>query len=154
MDLPPRRGGNIARGMQDTVQVYSALIRLGWTVRDHVSVSVLAMSKPQLISARSLIQLGRTIRQVLTSKSSEETIRVHGWVKSVRLQKRIAFAMIHDGTTPKGLQVVFRNPTDAKLSVPSSRIRRTLTYSLQKVDKRCKCLSHRGPRPKPWARPG
>jgi hypothetical protein len=91
-----------------------------WAVRDHVSV--LAMSKPhQLISAHSLTRLGRTIRQVLTSEPNEETIRVHGWVKSVRLQKRIAFAKIHDGTTPKGLQVVFRNPADAKLSVPLIR---------------------------------
>jgi hypothetical protein len=134
--------------MQDTVQDIDPM-----DVRDHVFM--LAMSRPHhLISARSLTQLGRTIRQVLASKSSEEAIHVHGWVKSVRLQKRIAFAMIHDGTTPKGLQVVFRNPTDAKVSVPSSGVRRTLTYPLQKVDKRCKCSSHRGPRPKPWARPG
>jgi aspartyl/asparaginyl-tRNA synthetase len=91
------------------------------------------MSLPHhLVSARSLTQLGRTIRQVLTLKSSEETIHVHGWVKSIRVQKRIAFAMVHDGTTPKGLQVVFRNPADAKVSVPSSWVHRALTYPLQK----------------------
>ena len=124
MDLPP--GTWWKHRKRDE---YDALIRDVWTVRDHVLV--LAMSKlHKLISTRSLTQLGRTIRQVLTSKSSKETIHVHGWVKSVRLQKRIAFAMIHDGTTPKGLQVVFRNPTDAKVSVPSSGVPRTLTYSL------------------------
>ena len=75
----------------------------------------------RLISTRtgSLTQLGRTIRQVLASKSSEEKIHVHGWVKSIRFQKRIAFAVIHDGSTPKSLQAVFRNPTDAKVLVRS-----------------------------------
>jgi asparaginyl-tRNA synthetase len=89
-----------------------------------------SMSGPQwhkLVSHRNLTQLGGTIRQVLASNSNGETVHVHGWVKSVRLQKRIAFAMIHDGTTQKGLQVVFRNPTDAKVSVCSPCYARTHT---------------------------
>ena len=89
-------------------------------VRDHVSVLTPNVMSRHPISTRSLTQLGRTIRQVLASESSEEKIHVHGWVKSVRFQKRIAFAMIHDGTTPKCLQAVFRNPTDAKVLVLSS----------------------------------
>ena len=83
----------------------------------------------KLVSRRNLTQLGGTIRQLLASNSNDETIRVHGWVKSVRIQKRIAFAMLHDGTTQKGLQVVFRNPTDAKVSVRSPYYVRVPTYS-------------------------
>jgi hypothetical protein len=111
------------------------------------------MSGPQkLLSRRNLTQLGGTIRQVLASKPNDETIHVSGWVKSVRLQKRIAFAMIHDGTTPKALQVIFRNPTHAKVSVCSYYYTRIPTYFLHKLDKWCKCLPHRGPRPKSRAR--
>ncbi|KAI0300599.1 asparaginyl-tRNA synthetase [Multifurca ochricompacta] len=69
----------------------------------------------QLISAFNPTRLGRTIRQVLASNPDEEIIQVHGWIKSVRLQKRIAFAMIQDGTTPRSLQAVFRDPEHAKV---------------------------------------
>jgi len=82
--------------------------------------SPMSLSGPhwhKLVSRRNLTQLRGTIRQVLASNSNDEIIRVHGWVKSVRLQKRIAFAMIHDGTTQKGLQVVFQDPTHGKVLV-------------------------------------
>jgi asparaginyl-tRNA synthetase len=81
------------------------------------------------MARRNLTQLVGTIRQVLRSNSNDETIRVHGWVKSVRVQKTVAFAMIHDGTTQKALQVVFRNPTDAKVSVCSPCYTRIPTYT-------------------------
>ncbi|KAI0051374.1 asparaginyl-tRNA synthetase [Auriscalpium vulgare] len=58
----------------------------------------------------SNLRLGPTIRQVLASQPTEEVIQVHGWVRSVRLQKRVAFAMIHDGTCAQSLQVVFADP--------------------------------------------
>ncbi|KAH9965213.1 asparaginyl-tRNA synthetase [Russula dissimulans] len=76
-------------------------------------------------SSRNLTRLGSTIRQVLASKPNKESIHVHGWVRSVRLQKRIAFAMIHDGTTPKGLQVVFRDLTHAKVLTNGASVRLT-----------------------------
>jgi len=113
------------------------------------------MSRPQWhrhVSHRNLTQLGGTIRRVLASNSNDEAIRVHGWVKSVRVQKRIAFAMIHDGTTQKGLQVVFRNPIDAKVSVCSPCTLEYRRISLHKLDKWCKCFPHRGPHPKSGAR--
>ena len=80
------------------------------------------------ISSRNLTRLGSTIRQVLASKPNNESIHVHGWIKSVRLQKSIAFAMVHDGTTPKGLQVVFRDLTHAKVLVRPSHYIGTPTY--------------------------
>ena len=111
-----------------------------------------SMTRHKFVSHRNLTQLGGTIRQVLASNSNAGTINVHGWVKSVRVQKRIAFAMINDGTTQKGLQAVFRNPTDAKVSVCSPCYARIPTYFPHKLDKWCKCFPHRGPHPKSGAR--
>jgi hypothetical protein len=82
----------------------------------HVNSFSMSLFHKILSRRRNLSQLAGTVRQVLASNSNE-TVHVNGWVKSVRVQKNIAFAMIHDGTTQKGLQVVFRNPTDAKVSV-------------------------------------
>lgn len=39
---------------------------------------------------------------------TEENVTVNGWVRSVRKQKRIAFAHIGDGTTTKPLQAVLK----------------------------------------------
>ncbi|KAG9053423.1 asparaginyl-tRNA synthetase, partial [Serendipita sp. 407] len=64
--------------------------------------------------------LPKTIRQLLAegprdvqedgSKPDETVVR--GWVKSVRRQKKIAFAQVSDGTDldARGLQVVFERP--------------------------------------------
>ncbi|KAI0254616.1 asparaginyl-tRNA synthetase [Lactifluus subvellereus] len=83
------------------------------------------MSRLQRLISTLNTQFGRTIRQVLVSKPGQETIQVHGWIKSVRLQKRIAFAMIHDGTTSKSLQVVFQNPAYAKTLTNGTSVRLT-----------------------------
>lgn len=56
-------------------------------------------------------QRAQTVRQLLTLPASGETIQVNGWVRSVRLQKRIGFAMISDGTCTQNLQVVFPDPS-------------------------------------------
>lgn len=49
-----------------------------------------------------------TIRELLAGqKSIPDTIHVNGWVKSVRRQKNVSFAVITDGSTAKGLQAVF-----------------------------------------------
>jgi hypothetical protein len=86
----------------------------------------------RLISSLNCTQLGRTIRQVLASGPVQKPIQVHGWVKSVRLQKRVAFAMVHDGTTSKSLQVVFQNPIHAKASVIFYFLHGMLIYILMK----------------------
>lgn len=67
-----------------------------------------------------------TIRQVLEHasknvnvESKKPEIAVHGWIKSVRRQKHVAFAQLSDGTdlNSRGLQVVFDDPTLADQSV-------------------------------------
>ncbi|KAK4056922.1 asparaginyl-tRNA synthetase [Microbotryomycetes sp. JL221] len=41
-----------------------------------------------------------------TSAETSNTVTIHGWVKSCRKQKRIAFAVVNDGTTNERLQCV------------------------------------------------
>jgi len=60
----------------------------------------------------SLSPLPPTIKELLGKPPPEENgysvpTTVHGWIKSVRRQKKVSFAVINDGTTLKGLQAVF-----------------------------------------------
>lgn len=59
-----------------------------------------------------------TIRQLLASSRTgtwnpNQTVQVDGWVKSIRRQKKVAFAVIQDGTSSDTLQAVFTDPTMA-----------------------------------------
>lgn len=52
-------------------------------------------------------KLPPTIKQVLSANGSESSATsVTGWIKSIRKQKNITFAVVSDGTTPEGLQAV------------------------------------------------
>jgi hypothetical protein len=52
-------------------------------------------------------QLPLTIRQLVSSNNEEiSSASVTGWIKSIRKQKNITFAVISDGTTAEGLQAV------------------------------------------------
>ncbi|KAI8998674.1 asparaginyl-tRNA synthetase [Trametes punicea] len=74
-----------------------------------------------------------TIRQLLASSTTapETAIQVNGWVKSIRRQKKVAFAVISDGSSEPGLQAVFTDVTLAKhlTNGASVRLRGTLTDS-------------------------
>jgi asparaginyl-tRNA synthetase len=79
--------------------------------RDHESMMLFR----RLLSTSS--RLRPTIRQLLNGHAPvapEETVQVHGWVKSVRRQKRVAFAAINDGSCASGLQAVFGDPELSK----------------------------------------
>ena len=72
---------------------------------------------PTMLSRRFFsTRLPRTINQLLTSPdiSPAAPINVNGWIKSVRRQKNIAFAIINDGSSNHGLQAVFTNAALAK----------------------------------------
>ncbi|KIJ12198.1 hypothetical protein PAXINDRAFT_118299 [Paxillus involutus ATCC 200175] len=66
-------------------------------------------------SSTSAWTLPQTIRQILSSgQQPPSKIHVHGWVKSVRRQKNVTFAVINDGSCVSGLQAVLThnsNPT-------------------------------------------
>ncbi|KAF8492117.1 hypothetical protein JB92DRAFT_3085038 [Gautieria morchelliformis] len=71
-----------------------------------------------------LAALPPTIKQVLSSYSKkghhehEHAITtVHGWIKSVRRQKNVSFAVVNDGTTLKGLQAVFLQPETEQAAI-------------------------------------
>jgi asparaginyl-tRNA synthetase len=73
-----------------------------------------------MLSRRLLSTAARlrpTIRQLLQPERAHDVVDVHGWVKSVRRQKRVAFAAISDGSCEQGLQAVFGDPELAKTCV-------------------------------------
>lgn len=51
-----------------------------------------------------------TIRQLLAPGYAGERsgIQVNGWIKSVRRQKNVEFAVVSDGSSTSGLQAVFK----------------------------------------------
>ena len=55
---------------------------------------------------------GRSVARILQQNTDAEDISVTGWVKSVRKQKRVAFAAVSDGSTIDSLQAVLK-PEDA-----------------------------------------
>lgn len=61
-------------------------------------------------------RLPPTIAQLLSSHrpSSSALVTVNAHVKSIRRQKRVAFAQLTDGTTANGLQAVFGDAALAK----------------------------------------
>lgn len=54
-------------------------------------------------------RLPPTIKQILASpvQPEEELVTVSGWIKSIRRQKNVSFAVLTDGSSPQGLQAVF-----------------------------------------------
>ncbi|KDQ19915.1 hypothetical protein BOTBODRAFT_83896, partial [Botryobasidium botryosum FD-172 SS1] len=58
-------------------------------------------------SRRAVSTLPPTIRHILAQQPSEASLQAHGWVKSVRKQKRVAFAEVSDGSSVKGLQFTY-----------------------------------------------
>jgi asparaginyl-tRNA synthetase len=78
-----------------------------------------------MLFRRYVATLPPTIRQLLSSPTTPPgPIRVDGWVKSVRRQKRVSFAVITDGSYTPGLQVVLDDGDMAKkcVSPPSTRL--------------------------------
>ncbi|KAJ7890528.1 asparaginyl-tRNA synthetase [Mycena olivaceomarginata] len=59
-------------------------------------------------TAANRFRLPPTIRQILSSPEVDEKIAVTAWVKSIRKQKKVAFGVLSDGSSPVGLQAVFR----------------------------------------------
>ncbi|KAG0706893.1 hypothetical protein DFH29DRAFT_898861, partial [Suillus ampliporus] len=55
-----------------------------------------------------------TIRQVLSSlqvTGQDTKVQLNGWIKSVRRQKNVTFAVINDGSCASGLQAVLKSDT-------------------------------------------
>ncbi|KAH8093263.1 hypothetical protein BXZ70DRAFT_390000 [Cristinia sonorae] len=48
-----------------------------------------------------------TIRQILASNTHSTPVQVNGWIKSIRKQAKVAFAVVTDGSSSQTLQAVF-----------------------------------------------
>ncbi|WPG98035.1 asparaginyl-tRNA synthetase [Acrodontium crateriforme] len=57
-----------------------------------------------------------TVSDLLHQNAAAESVTVHGWVRSVRKQKRIAFAALGDGSSLESLQAVLKPEQVAELS--------------------------------------
>ena len=67
-------------------------------------------------------RLPPTIHQLLAQEPEPQTVlSVTGHIKSVRKQKRVAFAAVNDGSCPEGLQAVL-SPDDAHAFVIPSPV--------------------------------
>lgn len=66
-----------------------------------------------LLQRRHLSALPPTIRHILALPPSAVPLEARGWVRSVRKQKNVAFAVVADGSAARGLQVVM-SPEQAK----------------------------------------
>ncbi|TFK46800.1 asparaginyl-tRNA synthetase [Heliocybe sulcata] len=67
-----------------------------------------------------------TIHQLLRSETtSPSSIQVNGWVRSVRRQKKVAFAAVTDGSSSHDLQAVFLNTDLAKRLTNGCSVRLT-----------------------------
>ncbi|KAG8925433.1 asparaginyl-tRNA synthetase [Tulasnella sp. 417] len=76
----------------------------------------------RVLHQRNVSTLPLTINQIFSRQKpspeahDNEPITVHGWIKSVRKQKRFAFAEIRDGTTSRSLQAVLTADSARQLS--------------------------------------
>ncbi|KAI4293957.1 asparaginyl-tRNA synthetase [Schizophyllum commune Loenen D] len=71
-------------------------------------------------------RLPPTIKELLGSNIPQETsVSLNGWIKSIRKQKRVSFAVISDGSNAKGIQAVFPNTLDVKDLTNGSSVRLT-----------------------------
>jgi hypothetical protein len=76
--------------------------------RTGVAVQVSSMLLRRFASTSTLPP---TIRQLLSSPqpaSQETKVQLSGWIKSVRRQKNVTFAVINDGSCASGLQAVLK----------------------------------------------
>ena len=63
---------------------------------------------------RQLSTLAPTIRHLLSQPPPPtESVTVNGWIRSIRKQKSVAFAVVSDGSTSQGLQAIL-SPEDVK----------------------------------------
>jgi asparaginyl-tRNA synthetase len=74
-----------------------------------VAVQVSSMLLRRCVSTS---KLPLTIRQLLSSLQATDqktNVQVNGWIKSVRRQKNVTFAVINDGSCASGLQAVLKS---------------------------------------------
>lgn len=74
---------------------------------------LLTISPRRYITDKRQILPAQTITHVLKHAPLDARVTVHGWVRSVRVQKRVSFANVSDGSNAAGIQAVL-NEEQAK----------------------------------------
>jgi aspartyl/asparaginyl-tRNA synthetase len=98
-------------------------------------------------------RLPPTIRQLLAQEPDPQTtLSVTGHIRSIRKQKRVAFAAVNDGSCPEGLQAVL-SPDDAHAFV-HSLLDVAFADTLNQVDERVQRPPYRQVRAEPRKRTG
>lgn len=68
------------------------------------------------LASTSAWALPPTIRQLLSSeRHTQSKVQVQGWIKSLRRQKNVTFAVINDGSCAAGVQAVLSNNVSSGL---------------------------------------
>lgn len=78
-------------------------------IKEKVVSNMSGAAAKQTKSMIRSFKLPPTIRQLLAAPHPPDppTVSVSGWIKSVRRQKNVAFAVVTDGSSAHGLQAVF-----------------------------------------------
>ncbi|KAI9593570.1 asparaginyl-tRNA synthetase [Syncephalis fuscata] len=63
-------------------------------------------------SGQPLMSGVSTIRQILIKQHAGQPTCIHGWIRSVRKQKNMAFVDVNDGSCMRGIQVIVDQPID------------------------------------------
>nr|POF15274.1 asparagine--trna ligase, mitochondrial [Quercus suber] len=74
-----------------------------------------AASRRSFASSRAL-QRRINVAELLQQTGNVEEVELSGWIRSVRKQKRVAFAVLGDGSTTKPLQAVLKPELAAEIS--------------------------------------
>lgn len=82
-----------------------------WRAAQRSTVTLNLTSRRAFARSRFL-SANRSIAATLRDGADAEKVSVTGWVRSVRRQKRVAFAVVGDGSTVDSLQAVLK-PEDA-----------------------------------------
>lgn len=82
------------------------------------STTILETFQKRALSHSCVSRQRQSIAGILRNGTNAEQVYVNGWVRSLRKQKRVAFAAVGDGSTVDSLQAVLR-PEDAAGSVNS-----------------------------------
>ncbi|KAJ1962036.1 asparaginyl-tRNA synthetase, partial [Dipsacomyces acuminosporus] len=70
------------------------------------------MSTSHASSSRAFAgpKLSPSLKKVIATCASGTEVKVAGWIRSVRQQRRIAFAEVSDGSTIRGVQIIMDDP--------------------------------------------
>ncbi|KAJ1644325.1 asparaginyl-tRNA synthetase [Coemansia erecta] len=88
----------------------AALLRGAQWIKRSSSCFLKAQNIRHASTKQRALRLPETLRSIIETCATGDSVTASGWVRSVRIQKRIAFAEIADGSTLRGIQVIIDDP--------------------------------------------